>query len=206
MHELLSRQPFAHSLFAHSQLMMTAAYYVQKFNMQPHPEGGYFAETYRAVETIAQSALPGRFGGERSFGTAIYFLLESHHMSALHRIKSDEVWHFYAGVPLEVFVIYPDKTLTIIRLGNNPEQGDVFQAVVPAGCWFGSKPVVDATVVDATVVDAGAISTVANGTDFSFVGCTVAPGFDFADFEMANRTDLLAKFPEHKAVIEMLTT
>ena len=165
---------------------MTAAYYVRKFNMQPHPEGGYFAETYRAAETIAESTLPGRFGGERSFGTAIYFLLESHHISALHRIQSDEIWHFYAGGPLEIFVIYPDKTLSIIRLGNNPERGEVFQAVVPAGCWFGSKT--------------------ATGTDFSFVSCTVAPGFDFADFEMANRAELLAEFPEHKAVIEMLTT
>lgn len=154
--------------------------------MQPHPEGGYFAETYRSAETIAQSALPDRFGGERSFGTAIYFLLESRHTSALHRIQSDEIWHFYAGGPLEIFVIYPDKTLTIIRLGNNPEWGEVFQAVVPAGCWFGSKP--------------------AEGIDFSFVGCTVAPGFDFADFEMADRTSLLNAFPEHKAVIEMLTT
>ena len=184
-----------HHLFALSLIrfftFMTAAYYVGKFNMQPHPEGGYFAETYRSAETVSQSALPGRFGGNRSFGTAIYFLLESHHISALHRIQSDEIWHFYAGGPLEIFVIYPDKALTIIRLGNNPEQDEVYQAVVPAGCWFGSKPVVDANV---------------DGTGFSFVGCTVAPGFDFADFEMADRTALLAEFPEHKDVIELLTT
>ncbi len=153
--------------------------------MQPHPEGGYFAETYRSAEMIAKSALPGRFGAERSFGTAIYFLLESHHISALHRIQSDEIWHFYAGGPLEITVIYPDSTLTIIRLGNDPEQGEVFQAVVPAGCWFGSKTAAE--------------------TDFSFVGCTVAPGFDFADFEMAKRIDLLAEFPEHRDVIEMLS-
>ena len=164
---------------------MTAAYYVEKFAMQPHPEGGYFVETYRSAELIPKAGLPERFGEARSFSTAIYFLLESHHVSAFHRIASDEVWHFYAGGPLEIFVITPTSELTVIRLGNNPEQGDVFQAVVPAGCWFGSKP--------------------APGTDFSLVGCTVAPGFDFADFEMASREDLLQEFPQYREVIEKLS-
>lgn len=163
---------------------MTAAYYVRAFNMTPHPEGGYFAETYRSSESIAQEALPQRFGGNRSFCTAIYFLLEQHHFSAFHRIQSDEVWHFYAGGPLEVFIINPNGSLRIIRLGNNPERGEVFQDVVPAGCWFGSKPAV--------------------GTEFSLVGCTVAPGFDFADFEMADRNQLLEEFPQHKEIIEKL--
>ncbi|MBD2754790.1 cupin domain-containing protein [Spirosoma validum] len=164
---------------------MTATYYVQALAMQPHPEGGYFAETYRSGETISHSALPNRFSGDRAFSTAIYFLLESHHISALHRIQADEVWHFYAGGPLEVFAISPAGDLTVIKLGSNLQQGEVFQAVVPAGYWFGSKPAV--------------------GTDFSLVGCTVAPGFDFADFEMADRQTLLAQFPQHKEVIEMLT-
>lgn len=164
---------------------MTAAYYVQTLAMQPHPEGGYFAETYRSTETIPHAALPRRFGGDRAFATAIYFLLESHHVSALHRIQADEIWHFYAGGTLEIFVISPTGKLTLIRLGNSPERGEVFQAVVPAGCWFGSKPTV--------------------GIDFSLVGCTVAPGFDFADFEMADQATLLAQFPQHKAVIEILT-
>lgn len=164
--------------------MRPAAYWVSAFAMQPHPEGGYFAETYRSTETISRSSLPARFSGNRAFSTAIYFLLESHHVSALHRIQSDEVWHFYAGGALEVFVIEPTGELTIIRLGSSPEQGDVFQAVVPAGCWFGSKPAV--------------------GSDYSLVGCTVAPGFDFADFELAERETLLAEFPQHRAVIEKL--
>lgn len=152
--------------------------------MQPHPEGGYFAEAYRATETIPQSALPGRFSGDRPFSTAIYFLLESHHTSALHRIQADEVWHFYAGDPLNVFVISSTGELTVIRLGNDPERGEVFQAVVPAGSWFGSKP--------------------APGGTYSLTGCTVAPGFDFADFELADRTALLAQFPQHREVIEQL--
>lgn len=170
---------------------MNAQYYIKSLHLQPHPEGGYFAETYRSAESIQKGALPDRFGGTRSFGTAIYFLLESHHFSAFHRIQADEIWHFYAGGPLEVFVINPDATLTVVRLGNDLAKGEVFQAVVPAGCWFGSKPVANSA---------------APGADFSLVGCTVAPGFDFADFEMGNRATLLAEYPQHRASIEMLTT
>ena len=106
-------------------------------------------------------------------------------MSALHRIQADEMWHFYAGGPLQVYVIYPSGELEMIRLGNNPERGEVFQAVVPAGCWFGSKP--------------------APETAYSLVGCTVAPGFDFADFELASRTELLNNYPQCREVIELLT-
>ncbi|MVM32356.1 hypothetical protein GO755_20080 [Spirosoma sp. HMF4905] len=168
---------------------MTAADYVRLLNMQPHPEGGYFAEMYRSAESISKAALPNRFGGDRSFSTAIYFLLENHHISTLHRIQSDEVWHFYAGGPLEIFVISPTGALTVIRLGNRLNQGEVFQAVVPAGCWFGSKPILTP-----------------EGPSFSLVGCTVAPGFDFNDFEIADRGILLQEFPQHRAVIELLTT
>ncbi|QJW91787.1 cupin domain-containing protein [Spirosoma taeanense] len=167
---------------------MTAQDFIQSLHLQPHPEGGYFAETYRSAGTIPQEALPDRFSGARTFGTAIYFLLERHHISALHRIQADEIWHFYAGGPLNVFVINPDATLTVIRLGSNPGNEEVFQAVVPAGCWFGSKP-----------------ATESESPGFSLVGCTVAPGFDFADFEMADRTALLTEFPQHRPVIEMLT-
>ena len=162
-----------------------AKYYVSAFNMQAHPEGGYFAETYRSSEKIPQNALPSRFKGERSFATGIYFLLQSHHISALHRIQSDEMWHFYAGCPLDVFMIDQAGNLTVFRLGNNPENGEVFQAVVPAGVWFGSKP--------------------ALLNSYSLVGCTVSPGFDFEDFEMKNREDLLTMFPQHREIVEMLT-
>ncbi len=170
---------------------MEATYYVEQFNMTAHPEGGYFAETYRSAEVIPQAALPDRFQGARTFGTAIYFLLENHQFSALHRIQSDEIWHFYAGLPLEISVISPAGALTRILLGNRPDRGEVFQAVVQAGCWFGSKPVSDAT---------------ATGSTFSFVGCTVAPGFDFADFDLADRAALLAEYPQHQSVIHRLTT
>lgn len=160
-------------------------YWIEHYKMQTHPEGGYFAETYRSTEKIPQNALPSRFKGERSFATGIYFLLESHHISALHRIKSDEMWHFYAGCPLDVFMIDEAGNLTVFRLGNNPENGEVFQAVVPAGVRFGSKP------------------TLLNS--YSLVGCTVSPGFDFEDFEMKSRGELLEMFPKHREVVEMLT-
>ncbi len=120
--------------------MKPASYWTEKYTMQPHPEGGFFREMYRSEEWVSQPALPARFSGNRTFSTAIYFLLESHHFSALHRIQSDEVWHFYAGGPLEVFVFDEVGQLEIVRLGNNPDAGEVFQAVVPAGRWFASRP------------------------------------------------------------------
>lgn len=165
--------------------MKPATYWIEKYQMQAHPEGGYFAETYRSTETIAQSALPGRFTGDRHLSTAIYFLLESHHFSALHRIQSDEVWHFYAGGALEVFVFDTDGHLEIIRLGSDPDKGEVFQAVVPAGYWFASRP--------------------AAGTTYALVGCTVAPGFDFVDFELSTHQTVISTNPAYQTLIQELT-
>jgi predicted cupin superfamily sugar epimerase len=166
--------------------MKPANYWIEKYHLQAHPEGGYYAETYRSKELIGQQALPERFTGDRSFSTGIYFLLETHNFSALHRIQSDEMWHFYAGSALDIFVIDPEtRKLEVIKLGNDPEKGETFQAVVPAGTWFGSRP--------------------ASGSDYSLVGCTVAPGFDFQDFEMADRVTLQSQFPEFEELIQELT-
>jgi predicted cupin superfamily sugar epimerase len=130
--------------------------------------------------------LPERFRGNRCFSTGIYFLLEAHHFSAFHRIESDEMWHFYAGEALEIFVIDPASgNLNTIRLGNDPEKGETFQAVVPAGTWFASRPCA--------------------GSSYTLTGCTVAPGFDFEDFVMAERAELQALFPQHSALIQELT-
>ncbi|WP_374759373.1 cupin domain-containing protein [Dyadobacter fanqingshengii] len=163
-----------------------ASYWIEKYALSAHPEGGYYAETYRASENVPQQVLPARFSGDRSFSTGIYFLLETHNFSAFHRIKSDEMWHFYAGEALEIFVIDAEqRDMQIIKLGNNPENGEMFQAVVPAGAWFASRP--------------------AQGSTYALVGCTVAPGFDFADFEMADREALQMQFPEFEQIIQELT-
>ena len=163
---------------------MTVQQLIQQYNLQPHPEGGWYKETYKSDEYISGSTLPERFGGSRVFSTAIYFLLEQGNFSAFHRIKSDECWHFYAGDPLVIYVMQLNGRLDIIHLGNDIEKGQVFQFVVPANCWFASRP--------------------APGSIFCFVGCTVAPGFDFTDFELAKASSLTALFPQQKAIIEEL--
>jgi len=160
-------------------------YWVEKLRLEPHPEGGYFRQTYKADLMVAREALPAGFGGVRAASTAIYFLLEGTNFSAFHRLRSDEVWHFYAGSPLMVEVIEPEGTGSSILLGDDPEAGQVFQSVVRAGCWFASH--------------------VADWTSWALVGCTVAPGFEFEDFEMARRDELVKEYPQHRELIERLT-
>jgi predicted cupin superfamily sugar epimerase len=160
---------------------MTAQFYINNYNLQQHPEGGWYKETYKSEEQIPTNGLPERFDDERSLSTAIYFLLEQGNFSAFHRIKSDECWHFYAGGVLLIYIITFEGNMRVVRLGNNPENNEVFQFVVPANCWFASIPDKE--------------------TSFSFVGCTVSPGFDFRDFELACSSDLTTQFPEHASVI-----
>ena len=164
---------------------MTTAYWIQALGLVPHPEGGYFRETYRSAEVLETRHLPARFSGPRAHSTAIYFLLPGDQISALHRIKSDEIWHFYAGTTLTLTLIHPDGRLDTLRLGSEPERGEAFQAVVPEGCWYGAA-------VDDT-------------RSYALVGGTVSPGFDFADFELADRATLLAAFPQHREAILRLT-
>ncbi|MBL8710924.1 MAG: cupin domain-containing protein [Rhodospirillaceae bacterium] len=158
---------------------------VRSLDLLPHPEGGYYRETYRAVESIAAAALPDRFTGDRAHATAIYYLLAAGDRSKLHRIPADEVWHFYAGDPLLIVAIAPDGGLSETVLGRDFAQGQVPQHVVPAGHWFGAIP--------------------AAGSAYALTGCTVAPGFDFADFELGARDALLTTFPRHRDWIEKLT-
>src|SRR5688572_31896462 len=113
---------------------------IKQYNLQPHPEGGWYCQTYKSDEEIIADALPLRFKGNRVFSTAIYFLLEQGNFSAFHRIKSDECWHFYAGHALEIFVISPDGDLSVTRLGSDFTNAESFQFVVPANCWFASRP------------------------------------------------------------------
>lgn len=163
---------------------MTAEYFVKHLRLQPHPEGGFFKETYRSNGIISLAQLSGDFNGDRNYSTAIYFLLQKGDYSAFHRISSDECWHFYEGGTLLVHIIDEEGKYSCVRLGRKIDEGETFQFVVPAKCWFGSEP--------------------APGTDFTLVGCTVAPGFDFADFEMADENTLTRQFPQHQSIIERL--
>ena len=162
-----------------------AKHWIGKLKLEPHPEGGYFRQTYRSDVMIAREALPPEFSGARAASTAIYFLLEGENFSAFHRLRSDEVWHFYAGSALVVEVIQPAGSRATFLLGDNSDAGQTFQAVVSAGCWFASH--------------------VADWKGWALVGCTVAPGFDFEDFEMAKREKLMNMYPQHREIIAKLT-
>ena len=117
----------------------SAKYWIDKLGLIAHPEGGYYRETYRAGLSIAREALPPQFTGPRLVSTAIYFLLEGNNFSAFHRLRSDELWHFYAGSPIVVHVIEENGDYSELSVGNNPDAGQVLQAVVKAGCWFASR-------------------------------------------------------------------
>lgn len=151
--------------------------------MQPHPEGGFYRESYRSAGLISSLCLP-EFNGDRHYSTAIYFLLQKGDYSAFHKIKSDECWHFYEGGTLLIHVIDKEGDYSCIQLGRKIDKGELLQFVVPANHWFASEP--------------------APGTEFSLAGCTVAPGFDFADFEMADAEKLLKKYPQSHSLIERL--
>lgn len=159
---------------------------IDSLDLERHPEGGWFRETYRSGEILSAQALPEQFGGKRAVSTAIYFLLEKSDISALHKIKSDELWHFYSGTTLTIHVLTPAGEYQQIRLGPGIDDGETFQAVVLAGCWFGAE--------------------VTGEGDYALVGCTVAPGFDFADFEMGKRRELVSDFPDYESVIKRLTS
>ena len=157
---------------------------IQKYNLESHPEGGWYKQTYKSGEQIPADALPGRFDAPRSFSSAIFFLLEQGDFSSFHRIKSDESWHFYAGDPLLIYIIDQNGELNLISLGNDFKEGQSFQYMVPANCWFASRP--------------------APGSEYCFVGCTVSPGFEFEDFELASAAELAAIYPTHKKIIAQL--
>ena len=158
---------------------------IDQLELSPHPEGGFFRETYRSAGTIEASGLPVVYGGARNYSTCIYFLLTSDRFSALHRIRQDEIWHFYDGSPIRLHIITESGKHTEHIIGRDIAQGETPQFVVPGGCWFGAE-----------VIDENS---------YSLVGCTVAPGFDFDDFELNTSEELLMLFPQHKTLIERLT-
>ena len=164
---------------------MTAQQIIHKFNLTEHPEGGYFKETYRSNGIIKNENLTTDFIGDRNYSTSIYFLLTSDKFSAFHKINQDEIWHFYKGTTLKLHMISPTGDYSFVLIGNNLEQNEQPQFVVPATYWFAAE--------------------VIESNSYAFTCCTVAPGFDFNDFVLPKREKLVQLFPQHVEIITKLT-
>jgi predicted cupin superfamily sugar epimerase len=166
--------------------MTAAGQIIEFFGMKPLPdEGGYYVETYRASEKIGPPALPPTYHGERNLATAILYLITADSFSALHKLRSDEVFHFYLGDPVTMLQLHPDRTSEIITLGHDVLNEQRIQVTVPAGAWQGcflNKP-----------------------GRFALMGTTVTPGFESADFEAGQRIELLKKYPNRRDLILKLT-
>lgn len=167
--------------------MQKAEYWVKSLRLEPHPEGGWYRETYRSGGSYDFS---GRapFDGPRAYATSIHYLLKHGDRSRLHRIHSDELWFFHAGAPLEVHIFPEQGEHSVITLGPDPDHGEVLHGWVPAGCSFGAR-----------------LPEKAEPVSYSLVSCVVAPGFDFRDFSFTGRDELLAAFPLQRNSIESLT-
>lgn len=146
-------------------MSFSASYWIQKLQLSPHPEGGYYKEIYRDQNHIE---LGNSFTGPRNISTAIFYLLEKGDFSCFHRIKSDELWHHYEGGAIHIHYIKDDKVITL-KLGKDLEAGQMPMHVIPKDTWFAAEAAKD--------------------TDYAIMGCTVAPGFDFNDFIMARESD-----------------
>ncbi len=159
---------------------MNANQIIKHLNLQKHPEGGFYKETYRDNRTV-------RFdkGEKRSSSTAIYYMLTDDDKSHFHRVKSDELWFFHQGESLEIFIIDENGDLKVEVLGNSLDKGECLQVVVKRNLWFAAK--------------------IKKSKGFSLVSCTVSPGFEFKDFELAKRHDLLLEYPKLQREIEELT-
>lgn len=166
---------------------MTAGEAKKILGLVPHPrEGGFYIRTYESGELLLPAAFSdARYPRPRHTATAIYYLLEPGTFSEMHRLKSDELFHFYLGDPVEMLQLHPDHTGSIVRIGNRLDQGERPQVVVPRGIWQGSR-----------LVPGGA---------FALLGCTVSPGFEFDDYETATREDLCAGWPAFSQLIHSLT-
>lgn len=166
--------------------LMTADEIKKLFRLEPHPrEGGWFVQTWRAEETIPKAALPARYPGERAAGTAIYYLLEPRTFSELHRLASDEIFHFYLGDPVEMLQLWPDGSAKTVVLGQNIAADQHMQLHVPKYVWQGSR--------------------LLPGGSFALLGCTVSPGFNYDDYESGNRETLIEQYPQAEGMIRTLT-
>ncbi len=160
-------------------------YWVQALELCPHPEGGYYKESYRSPDRIGTQGLPVRYTAERDCVAAIYFLLAEEQVSKFHRLKCEEMWFYHHGTSLMLSLIAQNGSLRHITLGPHVDKGEQLQVLIPHGVWFGARP---------TTQDA-----------YSLISCITAPGFDFDDFELADRRTLLDAYPQHREIILMLT-
>jgi predicted cupin superfamily sugar epimerase len=149
------------------------------------PEGGYYVRTYHSSEKIPRAALPGRYNSDKTFGTAIYYLLTSDTCSALHRLRTDEIFHFYLGDPVVMLQLHTDGTARVITIGNDIENGHLPQVLVPKKIWQGS--------------------CLREGGEFALMGTTMAPGFDTSDYEAGDRERLIEEYPDQEEMIIKLT-
>lgn len=160
-----------------------AEYWIKKLCLREHPEGGYFVESYKAEKVVN---LPD-YDGPRHACSAIYYLLEGHQFSSFHTMKSDELWHFYAGSNLTLHIIETDGRLNQIILGSDVDNNkETFQAVVKSGSWFAAS--------------------INKHNSYSLVGCTVSPGFDYRDWKLVDIEILTKMYPQHKLIIEKYTS
>lgn len=160
-----------------------AQYLKERLDLSELPgEGGYYKETYRSDKTII---LPSETDGERSISTSIYYLLDGIQFSAFHRLKSDEIWHFYIGSSVTLYIINKMENLSEVKLGSNIEKGELFQIQVRAESWFAA--------------------TVNDISSYALIGCSVSPGFDYLDFELGDRKKLIERYPQHRSIIEKFT-
>lgn len=164
--------------------MNTAQYWIEKLEMIQHPEGGYFKETFRADEKTGATHLPSRYSMERCISTSIYFLLTTESVSNFHRLNSDEIWHFHTGGAGRIHMISHEGEYSHQDIGPSLEAGQQFQVIIPRHSWFAAE-----------VIEG----------DYILVGCTVAPGFEFEDFELAKRAELTKAEPELSSLIERFT-
>lgn len=161
----------------------TAGQYIKKLKLKKHPEGGYYKEVYRSGEIILGEHLPKRFKSSRNFSTSIYFLLEGKQFSAFHLLQSDELWHFYDGCDVIIYLLTENGKLTKRKIGRGADCR--FQIAIEKNNWFAAELV--------------------NKKGFALIGCTVSPGFDFEDFNIGRRSELLKQFPKYKNLIEKFT-
>ena len=165
--------------------MNTAKDWITKLELLPHPEGGYYKEVYRANEKIDKAALPSRYSSERTFATSIYYLLKSGQFSSFHKLKSDETWHFYKGSPIAIYLISLAGKFEKIVLGDEIDKNQLLQYTIERETWFAAEPL--------------------EKNSYSLIGCSVAPGFEFDDFQLGKRAELIMSFPKYSEIILRLT-